>query len=578
MRKKIISIIVTICLVSMVLPTANMSVKAVDHMHCDCGSTTCSGEDHNPSQIWQKWTTDNDLPVEDGYYYLTGDVTMSMSWDLYKNNIHLCLNGHTISIENDDEYAIQVKKDCTLVITDCESEGEINADSDLMFSIVSNSSVTMNNIALLGDEGTTLINVDETSNLSANNMETTCVLTEIVDSITNHGTAEFNNCSLDTETKSDSACIYNHGGTLTTRDTSIYLDGNETPGYDSRAVMNSDGEWYSIDDDIEAEDDAVAFGIENNGTAKTYIEDSYVSGSGDTDGYGIEIGFKDIDDEDEIYIYGECEIEGTTASIIQSRNAGLFASNEDNTKTFIGDGITIKYVKENPQVGDALVQDATEDMVSAFSVIYPENTYLKLSGTSLVTTNEGPTTTAAPTTTTVAPTTTTEAAPTSTEESSSAAPTTTVGPTTTKETTTAEPSTAAPSTEATTAEPTTEAPTDVPTVVPTTKEATTKAVETTKPTVKKVTLKKVKKGKKSAKVIWKKLKAKEANGYQIRYSLKKSMKKAKKKLVNTVNKSSLKIKKLKRKKKYYFQIRAYLDFNGERLYSAWSKKKSVKTK
>ena len=562
----------------MVLPTANLSILAADHIHCTCGSTTCSGAEHNPSQIWQKWTTDNDLPVEDGYYYLTSDVTMSMSWDLYKNDIYLCLNGHSISIENDDEYAIKARKDCNLVITDCENEGEISTDSDLLLDIVTDSYTTLYNVTLGGETDTSLISVDKTSNLMANNIETYGEYESILDSITNYGIAEFNNCSLDTTTKSNSACVYNHGGTLTTRDTAIYLDGNDAVDYDSRAVMNSDGTWYSIDDDIVAEDEDVAFGIENNGTAQTFIDDSNVAGYGDNEGYGIEIGFKDIDDEDEIYIYGDCEIEGTTASIIQSRNAGLFASNEDNTESFTGKDVTIKYVKENPQVGDVLVQNATEAMESAFSVVYPENTYLKLSGTNLVTSNEAPTTTAAPTTTTVAPTTTTEAAPTSTEESSSAAPTTTVGPTTTKETTTAEPSTAAPSTEATTAEPTTEAPTDVPTVAPTTKEATTKAVETTKPTVKKVTLKKVKKGKKSAKVIWKKLTAKDASGYQIRYSKKKNMKKAKKKLVLTVNKSSLKIKKLKRKKRYYFQIRAFLDFNGQRLFSAWSKKKSVKVK
>ena len=41
---------------------------------------------------------------------------------------------------------------------------------------------------------------------------------------------------------------------------------------------------------------------------------------------------------------------------------------------------------------------------------------------------------------------------------------------------------------------------------------------------------------------------------------------------------STKIKKLKAKKKYYVQIRTYKTVNGTKYYSAWSAKKSVKTK
>ena len=67
-----------------------------------------------------------------------------------------------------------------------------------------------------------------------------------------------------------------------------------------------------------------------------------------------------------------------------------------------------------------------------------------------------------------------------------------------------------------------------------------------------------------------------ANGYQAKYSLKKNMKKAK--TVNLGNKASAKIKKLKAKKKYYVQVRAFQQVNGKKVYGAWSKKLSVKTK
>lgn len=67
------------------------------------------------------------------------------------------------------------------------------------------------------------------------------------------------------------------------------------------------------------------------------------------------------------------------------------------------------------------------------------------------------------------------------------------------------------------------------------------------------------------------------DGYQIRYSLKSNMKASKTiSLANTA--TSKKVKKLKAKKIYYVQIRAYKTVNGKKLYSSWSAKKKVKTK
>ena len=77
---------------------------------------------------------------------------------------------------------------------------------------------------------------------------------------------------------------------------------------------------------------------------------------------------------------------------------------------------------------------------------------------------------------------------------------------------------------------------------------------------------------------WKSLSGIYADGYQIRYSLKSSMNKAKIKTVAGSSKKSLKVRKLKAKKKYYVQIRAYKKVKGKRYYSSWSAKKKVKTK
>ena len=93
-------------------------------------------------------------------------------------------------------------------------------------------------------------------------------------------------------------------------------------------------------------------------------------------------------------------------------------------------------------------------------------------------------------------------------------------------------------------------------------------------TPQKTTLKKLKAGKKTFTVSWTK---KAYSGYQIRYSLKYSMKSATYKNVSA-SKTSLKVKKLKTRKKYYVQIRTYKTVDGKKCYSAWSSAKKVKTK
>lgn len=68
-------------------------------------------------------------------------------------------------------------------------------------------------------------------------------------------------------------------------------------------------------------------------------------------------------------------------------------------------------------------------------------------------------------------------------------------------------------------------------------------------------------------------------GYQIRYSLKSSMGSAKTVTVGTKPSAvKKKVKKLKGGRKYYVQARAYKTVSGKKYYSAWSTKKSVKTK
>lgn len=113
------------------------------------------------------------------------------------------------------------------------------------------------------------------------------------------------------------------------------------------------------------------------------------------------------------------------------------------------------------------------------------------------------------------------------------------------------------------------------TTQPTTKPSTTKNTETVKP--KKTSIKKLSKGKKKFTVTWAKVSG--VKGYQIQYSSDKKFKKNNKSVTVTKQKTTkATVKKLKSKKKYYVCVRTYKTVNGKKIYSSWSKVKSVKTK
>ncbi len=95
---------------------------------------------------------------------------------------------------------------------------------------------------------------------------------------------------------------------------------------------------------------------------------------------------------------------------------------------------------------------------------------------------------------------------------------------------------------------------------------------------KKPTISKLVKGKKSFKITWKKVSS--VSGYQVQYSTSsKFTKKTSKKVTYNGNKKFTKtVSKLKGGKKYYVRVRTYKTVNGKKVYSGWSKVKTVTTK
>ncbi len=151
-------------------------------------------------------------------------------------------------------------------------------------------------------------------------------------------------------------------------------------------------------------------------------------------------------------------------------------------------------------------------------------------------------------------------------------------------------------TQAPTQAPTTVAPAPAePTTVPTTAasttatqvEQTTTPQQTAEPTTQTTTkavakpkgakIKKATGSKKAIALTWAKVKG--VKGYQIQVATDKKFKKNKKTVTIKKQKTTkTTVKKLKAKKKYFVRIRTYKTVNGKKVYSSWSKTKTVKTK
>ena len=90
--------------------------NGLPHEHPICGKT-CGHTGNEHTNIEWKPVSGLDAITEAGYYYLTQDVTSSKTWTC-SSNVNLCLNGHSIT-RNDDGNAINVAQNATFTLCDC---------------------------------------------------------------------------------------------------------------------------------------------------------------------------------------------------------------------------------------------------------------------------------------------------------------------------------------------------------------------------------------------------------------------------------------------------------------------------
>ena len=124
MKKRLFSILLSICMVLTMIPMAGGGVFAqtTEHKHCVCGAEhqtigDHTAEDADVSKTFQAWESDNKLPDKEGRYYLTKDVVISETWQPADGTV-LCLNGKTITGEAKDKYVIYITNG-SFDLTDC---------------------------------------------------------------------------------------------------------------------------------------------------------------------------------------------------------------------------------------------------------------------------------------------------------------------------------------------------------------------------------------------------------------------------------------------------------------------------
>ena len=141
MKKRLFSILLSICMVLTMIPMAGGAVYATEtgngesgtaavHTHCVCGAVHQKIGNHKDveEKTFIEWTdtlakgqngdgktASNSLPAETGNYYLTENVTVDGVWQPADNTV-LCLNGKTITGDKDNNI---IKMSGVFTLTDC---------------------------------------------------------------------------------------------------------------------------------------------------------------------------------------------------------------------------------------------------------------------------------------------------------------------------------------------------------------------------------------------------------------------------------------------------------------------------
>lgn len=143
MKKRILSIALSIVMLVGLLPTTAgaMPAPAPAHTaHYSCGVTDCNadhngdaeGEGHSEVTDWTSWAGGTISYTDDtaSVYLSRDDVKLTSTLQVESGKtLYLCLNGKTLSFENDDNNVIKVNSGGTLYLCNCSDKGKITSST-----------------------------------------------------------------------------------------------------------------------------------------------------------------------------------------------------------------------------------------------------------------------------------------------------------------------------------------------------------------------------------------------------------------------------------------------------------------
>ena len=143
MKKKALSLLLVLSMCLTLLPTAALAAEdtggtteqgqntETHENHCICGLNHETIGNHTaedkPEGGWQAVSSLRDINRA-GYYYLTTDVELTVTSAPPTGTV-LCLNGHSITANINNDYAIDLLDNRTFTLTDCKGTGTITRAS-----------------------------------------------------------------------------------------------------------------------------------------------------------------------------------------------------------------------------------------------------------------------------------------------------------------------------------------------------------------------------------------------------------------------------------------------------------------
>ena len=140
MKKRLLSVLLLVCMVLTLLPTAAFAEDVqAEHTHCFCGGSVNAGDHTSHSNVtYTAWTGRSSIfaKSDTAYVYLTKNITLDYHFYIQEGKtLYLCLNGHTLNL---DEYNILVyNRGGTLYLCDCSADktGTISGGSNRCISV-----------------------------------------------------------------------------------------------------------------------------------------------------------------------------------------------------------------------------------------------------------------------------------------------------------------------------------------------------------------------------------------------------------------------------------------------------------